>query len=123
MKFSIEVAGQPITCTITPMGEDVALAIYGGQRPHIGCTVLAVPRPSLSGTGRSATVSTLNRTGHKDDVVAAAVAKQVAARLDCAVSCSCGIHVDHAAPQLVEAIAAAPDRIAQRACELVQASR
>jgi hypothetical protein len=123
MEFSIEVAGQPITCTIVPMGDDVALAVYGGERPHIGCTVLAVPRESLTGTGRSATMSTLNRMGHKDDVVATAVAQQVAARLDCAVSCSCGIHIDRASPQLIEAIAGAPDCIAERVCELMRATR
>lgn len=120
MEFTLEVVDQPITVTVTPMGSDVALAICGGQKPHIGCTVLAIPRPSLTGSGRSATVSTLNRTGHKDDVVAAAVAHAVAAELNCAVSCSCGIHVDGASPKLIEAIAAIPDTIVPQVCALVR---
>lgn len=119
MEFTLEVAGQPITVTVTPMGSDIALAIFGGQKPHIGCTVLAMPRPSLTGHGRSATVSTLNRTGHKDDVVATQVAHAVAAEMNCVVSCSCGIHIDEADPALIEAIAAIPDRIAQNICKLV----
>lgn len=121
MEFTLDIAGQPLTCIVTPMGDDLSLSIYGGQRAHIGCTVLAVPRPSLTGIGRSATVSVLNRTGHKDDVVATAVAQRVAAELDCAVSCCCGIHVDDASPALIAAIAEAPDVIAQRICTLVRA--
>lgn len=122
MQFTLDIAGQPLTCRIAPMGRDVCLALSGGQKAHIGCTVLAVPRPSLTGQGRSATVSVLNRTGHKDDVVAAEVAKAVAARRDCVVSCTCGIHIDNASPQLIEAIAAAPPRIADRICTLLAAS-
>ena len=37
------------------------ILLYGGQSPHIGCTVLAEPRPSLLGDGSvSATASVLN---------------------------------------------------------------
>lgn len=122
MEFTLDIAGQPITCVATPMGNDLNLSIFGGQRAHIGCTVLAVPRLSLTGTGRSATVSTLNRTGHKDDVVASAVAHRVAAELDCAVSCSCGIHIDNASPALIAAIAEAPEVIARRICSMMRNS-
>ena len=119
LHFTLEIAGQTLTCRIVPMGEDVSICLFGGQRPHIGCTVLAIPRPSLTGSGCSATVSMLNRTGHKDDIVAAHVAKAVASRRNCAVSCSCGIHIDNASPRLLKAIAAAPDAIAQRICVLL----
>lgn len=121
MEFALDIAGQPLTCTVVPMGRDVCLSLSGGQKTHIGCTVLAVPRPSLTGHGRSATVSVLNRTGHKDDIVAAEVAKAVAARRNCVVSCTCGIHIDNASPQLIDAIAAAPPRIAERICTLLPA--
>lgn len=119
LQFVLDIAGQTLSCCIVPMGEDVSVCLFGGQRAHLGCTVLAIPRPSLTGSGRSATVSVLNRTGHKDDIVAARVAKAVASRRNCAVSCSCGIHIDNASPQLIEVISAAPDAIAQRICALL----
>lgn len=122
LQLAMDIAGQPLTCHIVPMGRDVCLSLCGGQKAHIGCTVLAIPRPSLTGNGRSATVSVLNRTGHKDDVVAAEVAKAVAARRNCVVSCTCGIHIDNASPQLIDAIAAAPARIAERICKLLPPS-
>jgi len=52
------------------IGEDILLYIQGGDKPHIGCTVMAVPRLSLSGNGeRSVTSSVVNLTGHKDESI------------------------------------------------------
>lgn len=61
--FQIEAGG-------TKIGEDILLYVKGGEKPHIGCTVIAVPRPSLSGNGQtSATSSVLNLTRHKDEAL------------------------------------------------------
>lgn len=119
VQFTVTAAGYPLVCDVICLGADVALAIQGGNAPHIGCTVLAIPRPSLTGHGRSATVSTLNRTGHKDDILAVPIAKTVATELDCVVSCTCGFHVDQASPQLIEQITQVADQIAQRTCALL----
>lgn len=67
----------------------------------MGCVVLAVPRPSLTGNGTSATVSVINRTGHMDDIVATEVAKQIASLRNCTVACTCGIHVDNASSDII----------------------
>lgn len=96
MEFRIDDARCPVWGTIIASGDDCTIVVQGGTAPHVGCAVLAVPRPSLSGSGMSATVSCLNRTGHMDDAFAAAVAKRVAAARACVVACSCGIHIDAA---------------------------
>ncbi len=88
---------------VVSSGNDCTITINGGT-PHVGCVVLAVPRPSLTGEGTSATVSVINRTGHMDDVIATQVAKQIAAARNCAVACSCGIHLDNAAPDVITQI-------------------
>lgn len=67
----------------------------------MGCVVLAVPRPSLTGNGTSATVSVINRTGHMDDIVATEVAKQIASLRNCTVACACGIHIDNASSDII----------------------
>ena len=47
------------------IGKDLLITVRGGTRPHIGCCVLAQPRPSLAGDGKvSATSSVLNVVGH-----------------------------------------------------------
>lgn len=56
------------------------ILLYGGAKPHIGCTVLAQPRPSLADTRkRSSTACVLNVAGHKDEVLCRHVAETVAA--------------------------------------------
>ncbi len=85
---------------VVSSGNDCTITINGGT-PHIGCVVLAVPRPSLTGKGTSATVSVINRTGHMDDAIATAVAKQIASRRNCVVACSCGIHLDEASKDTI----------------------
>ena len=85
---------------VVSSGNDCTITINGGT-PHIGCVVLAVPRPSLTGKGISATVSIINRTGHMDDAIATAVAKQIASQRNCVVACSCGIHLDEASKDTI----------------------
>jgi len=90
MEFTVDAAGYSLICTVRRMGDDCLVSLRGGDKAHIGSVAMAVPRPSLTGVGRSATVSTLNRTGHKDDFLANPIAHEVAARMDCVVVCSAG---------------------------------
>ena len=49
MKYSKTIAGITIEICEKAIGEDLVLTLSGGEKPHIGCVVQAVPRPSLSG--------------------------------------------------------------------------
>ena len=63
-------AGCTMEVTVMKLGEDFQICLAGGEKPHIGCVVQAVPRESLTGDGSwSATSSVWNRTGHKDEVL------------------------------------------------------
>ena len=42
-----------LTLKITDVGEDLHLLLTGGEKPHLGCTVLAIPRPSLTGSKKT----------------------------------------------------------------------
>ncbi len=91
------------------MGDDLTVAVYGGDRPHIGSIAIAIPRPSLSDAAKfSATTSVVNVTGHKDDVVGAQVASALSARLRCVVSVSCGIHFDNITSNQLQVLMQAP---------------
>lgn len=79
-------------------GPDLCLCIAGGESPHIGAAALAVPRESLREGGElSATASVLCVTGHKEDELARQTALRFAARLNCRVLVSAGLHIDRAA--------------------------
>ena len=60
MKYSKTIAGITIEICEKAIGEDLVLTLSGGEKPHIGCVVQAVPRPSLSGDG---TISGMHRRG------------------------------------------------------------
>ena len=69
-----------ICVEVRRLGDDYHILVSGGECPHIGCTVLAIPRPSLDGSGKmSSTASVLNVTGHKDEEVCRYLAEKVSA--------------------------------------------
>ena len=77
------------------IGKDLLITVQGGEKPHIGCCVLALPRPSLAGDGAvSSTSSVFNVTGHKDEALCRYFAEKAAAAHGCTVVCTGGFHVD-----------------------------
>lgn len=74
-------------------GGDVSICIHGGDKPHIGCTALAVPHPGICEKDKkSSTVSVINVTGHRDGSAAEYCAKRISGELKCVAAVSCGIH-------------------------------
>ena len=106
--------GYILCCAIVPMGKDYTLAVYGGERPHVGSVVMAVARPSLTGEGVSATSSVLNNVGHKDEVIARMFAEAVAKAKGCTAVCACGIHMDNITPEQLELVRQASERLLER---------
>lgn len=84
------------------MGADLTVAIHGGEKSHIGAVAVAQPRPSLADPDeRSATASVIAVLGHKEDMLARAVATRLAATIDGVVAVSCGIHYDDIPPEQI----------------------
>lgn len=96
-----------ISVQIRPVGADYLMLVEGGK-PHIGCTVLAIPRPSLTGDGSvSVTSSVLNVTGHKDEEICRYLAERLCAARQRTVVCTGGFHVDQITrEQLAEVLGA-----------------
>lgn len=97
---------------ISRIGEDIHITLQGGEAPHIGCVVLAVPRPSLDGDGsRSSTASVLNVTGHKDEILCRRLAEQMAVRENAVAVCCGGFHVDHITKEQIREVNEAVEEI------------
>ncbi|WP_206214180.1 hypothetical protein [Adlercreutzia sp. ZJ304] len=96
------------------LGEDICVVLSGGV-PHIGCSVVSIPRPSLTGDrSSSATSSTINVVGHKDDVVCRAVSETLCKQTGHVVVCTGGFHIDDISAQdIEEVVAAATDALAE----------
>ena len=85
-----------LSASIRLIGEDVLVAIWGGERPHIGAVAIAQPRPSLKDPEvTSASTSVFCFVGHKEDELAKATAEILSATLNTPVVVAAGIHWDN----------------------------
>lgn len=99
-----------VTLRFLDSGNGLCLLLTGGEAPHIGCVVMAVPRPSLRGSGTSCDVYSLPVPGHKDGDVAIPLAKYLCSNIRTVITLSAGIHVDNATAEDI--------RIIQQNCQL-----
>ena len=85
-----------LTANARVIGEDLLIAIWGGERPHIGAVAVAQPRPSLKDSSiTSASTSVFCFVGHKEDELAKAAAEILSSPLNAAVVVTAGIHWDN----------------------------
>jgi hypothetical protein len=90
-------------------GQDVAVVVGGGTRPHVGAVGVAVSHPSLKDPSvHTTTPSVITIPGHKETQIALDAANQLARALDTTVVVSVGIHVDDAPPELIGTLVRAP---------------
>ncbi|MGI6553086.1 MAG: hypothetical protein ACOX37_08720 [Bacillota bacterium] len=95
-RVSREAGRIQLQAMVLPSAEGLTVAIYGGDKPHVGAVALAVPRPSLMDPAKtSATVSVLTLIGHKDDEIAKPAAEKLAKELEQPVALVAGVHLDN----------------------------
>lgn len=115
LRFSESFRNAAITLEATPMGDDLAIALFGGERPHIGAVAVAQPHPSLGDPNRtSATASLIALPRHKEDMLARGLANRIAAARGCVVALACGIHYDDLPAAEIDAVTAIAGRLADR---------
>jgi hypothetical protein len=99
VSFSLRVedpgSGQYLTAGVEIVGDDLVVAVGGGQRPHIGCVVLAQPRRSRSRADSwSASCTVLTIPPHKEEPVARGIASRLAERCGRVAVVTAGVHDD-----------------------------
>ena len=77
-------------------GQGCIGSLTGGEEPHVGGVILAVPRPSLTGSGLSCDIWSIPVPGHLDNEAALSLAKQLCVKVEAPVSLTSGIHIDKA---------------------------
>lgn len=96
MKYKKTGSTITVELEIIKVGDCYTAIISGGEAPHIGCVVLAEPRPSLSDPEvMSCTSSVINRTGHKDESICRPVAEALCVHYNAPVVCLGGVHEDN----------------------------
>ncbi len=72
------------------VGDDLVVAVGGGERPHVGVVVLAQPVAS-----RGASLSVLTIPPHKEEPIARGIAKRLATELGRVAAVTAGVHDDN----------------------------
>ncbi len=94
-----------IEAYVRSIGEDLLVAISGGEKPHIGAVAVAQPRPSLKDPAvTSATASVICYVGHKEDDLAKQAAEKLAARFNTHVVVTAGIHWDNLSEEGIQRV-------------------
>jgi hypothetical protein len=89
-------SGRRIGASIISVGEDLVIAVGGGQEPHVGCVVLALPGPSKGRPGGwSASCSVLTIPPHKEEPIARGIATRLAETFGRVTVVTAGIHDDN----------------------------
>jgi len=104
-----------ISLTLMDTGNGIHGLLTGGEKPHVGGVVLALPRPSLRGEGWSADIYITPVPGHKDVDVARRVAETLARELRFPVAITAGIHSDQLRPEELNEIICHCDSLTQTA--------
>jgi len=97
-EFTIETdtGAYDLTASVRWIGPDLLVAIWGGEKPHIGAVAMAQPRPSLRDPQvTSSTASVFSYVGHKEDELAKAISEILSATLKTKVIVTAGIHWDN----------------------------
>lgn len=94
-----------LCASVRMIGADVLVAIWGGEKPHIGAVAIAQPRPSLKDPNvTSASASVICLVGHKEDDLVKATAEILAATLETQVVVTAGIHWDSLSSEAIQQI-------------------
>lgn len=110
-----------LTAQVQSVGEDFQILLWGGESPHIGCTVLSIPRPSLrAGGGGSCTSSVLNVTSHKDEALCRPVAEAAAARFQRTVVCAGGFHAEGMTAEQLREVEEAVEKLKDEILEKIK---
>ena len=125
MEFTIKTDTEAynLEAFVKQIGEDLLVAIWGGEKPHIGAVAVAQPRPSLKDKSVvSATASVFCYLGHKDDIVAKQAAEKISAALNTNVTLTVGIHWDDIDEAGIKTIMANSQRLVNMIIEKIAAS-
>jgi hypothetical protein len=107
MEFTLKTdeGAYDLEASVRLIGKDLLVAIWGGEKPHIGAVSVAQPRPSLKDKNvTSATASVFCFVGHKEDELAKAASEILAAALNTQVVVTAGIHWDNISKEGIEKV-------------------
>ena len=107
-----------LSASVRIIGSDLLVAIWGGEKPHIGAVAIAQPRASLENSYQtSASASVYCLVGHKEDELSRMVSLKIASVLNLLVVVTVGIHWDNINEEGISAVVANCRNLAEKIIE------
>lgn len=100
-EYTLKLSFCDIYISLISIGDDLLVTIYGGDKPHIGCSILTIPYISKDNTIKC-TSSILNITSHKDHILGQVVSDYLSKKYNKIINCTCGIHIDNITTNQIE---------------------
>ncbi|MFQ5831499.1 MAG: hypothetical protein ACE5H4_02230 [Candidatus Thorarchaeota archaeon] len=113
MMFEKQAGRHKIFIHTETIGNDLLVAIYGGDEHHIGGVSVAYPTKSHYRNATTISVNSLTLPGHKDYVVANSTAEKVCKSLEKPVVVTVGIHYDAATSEEIEQVIQIVDELTE----------
>ena len=99
-----------LSASVRLIGDDILVAIWGGEKPHIGAVAAGQAGPSLKDPNViSSSASVICYFGHKEHLLAKTAAETLAAAFNTHVVVTAGIHWDHLSKEDIRLIMAHSD--------------
>ena len=105
LRIKTQTGAFDIEAGVVRIGDDLLVAIWGGDKPHIGAVAAALPRASLKDPAQvSATASVISFPAHKEHELARRSSEKISAALNTAVVVTAGIHWDELSNEGITAV-------------------
>ncbi|MFW9799746.1 MAG: hypothetical protein ACFFD9_04885 [Candidatus Thorarchaeota archaeon] len=113
MMFEKQAGRHKIFIHTEAIGNDLLVAIYGGDEHHIGGVSVAYPTRSHYRNATTISVNSITLPGHKDYVVSNSTAEKVCKSLEKPIVVIVGIHYDAATSEEIEQIIQTVDELTE----------
>ncbi len=107
MEFTLETreGAYDLHASVRMIGQDILVAIWGGEKPHIGAVSIAQARPSLQNPEKvGASTSVFCFLGHKEDELAKMIGERIAKVCNTNVVVTAGMHWDQISQEGIEKV-------------------
>ena len=104
IRVTVRAGERRLWAVATTAGSDLVVTVGGGERPHVGCVVLAQPHASVKEPGRvRVTSSVITMPPHREEALARPLAEALAKALRGVVTVAAGVHDDDLSPEGIAA--------------------
>lgn len=104
MIFKKNAGRHTIYFEVREIGNDLLVAIFGGDEHHIGGVAVSYPTPSHYRSATTVSLNSITLPGHKDYIVANSTALSLGKALNRPVVVTVGIHYDNATKTEIDEI-------------------